>query len=95
MLEATSLPIDPMIMPMNFPDMWWVISSITTVALLATVVFFLKRLVDKQDNMNDTLTTLLVGQNGTEIRLKDHIENTGVHCKGINCPALERRLEPR
>lgn len=101
MLEATTLPIDlmaipkePMLMPTNFSDMWWVVSTTMSLVLLAMVVYFLKRMVDKLDSVGETVAHGQIRQEGTDVMLNMHVRDPAAHCKGERCLAMDRRHTP-
>jgi hypothetical protein len=91
-LQATTLPIEPMIMPTNVPDLLWIWASLATTMMLGIIVYYQKRSDTRQEEMNKTLTALLVEQRGTTVSLRDHIDNNTIHCKGSQCPAVDRRV---
>jgi hypothetical protein len=93
MLRSSLLVDPPVLMPMNFPDMWWVVSSVLTLLMLAALVFFIRRLILKFDKMSDSIIEILLDQRGTNVQLQNHLDNKSIHCKGMNCPGIEKRLQ--
>lgn len=90
--NITLLPTVPSMMPTNFPDLIWIWATGVTVLLLGLVVYYLREMRAEQKATNNIMMDVLVKQKGEQVRLQDHIDNTGMHCKGVACPAMDRRL---
>ena len=92
MMLRSSLPMEaPVLMPTNFPDLIWIWATAVTLILLGVIAYLLREMRAEQRQTNKIIVDILIKQTATETQLKDHIENTGIHCKGINCPELSRK----
>ena len=87
-MEFLSIPVNPQVpsmVPSNIYDAWWVLSTIVIIALMSATVFFLRRMVEKIDNMAERIGDLSTAEAVTKAELEMHISDEGKHCKQGLC----------
>jgi hypothetical protein len=79
--------------PNNVYDLTWLFFSTVTVALVAALIgvlcYFGKRICNKMDVMSDAIGELRTSEAVNELTISTHIDNDGVHCKGVLCAHLK------
>ena len=92
-----AMAVTPEMLPTNIPDLVWYLSTATIVVLIGVVValiaYFGKRGIITLDEIKIALNTLTVKVAVTDTRLEDHINDSGAHCKGVNCPTIRRECQ--
>lgn len=82
--------------PESIPLWAYYLMSMAGLALLganiSVVAFVAKRVIDRLDKINTSIYAIREQAVKTETRLDDHIHDDGRHCKGNNCPAMQRMV---
>jgi hypothetical protein len=75
--------------PDNVYDLTWLFFSTVSVFLMSAICIIVwwwaRRMCEKMDSMNTNIAKLYTAEKVNELTISTHIDNDGVHCKGVHC----------
>ena len=81
-------------MPDNIYDLTWLFFSTVTVFLMLAICgiiwWWARKMCEKMDAMRSDISKLYTAEKVNEVTISTHIDNKGVHCKGVECAMVPR-----